>query len=106
MIFGGVGFPDAQRSALRSGMDVLVATPGRLLDLMGQGLVDLKKLEIFVLDEADRMLDMGFIHDVRKVIAQLPQHRQTLFFYRRRCRKMAQQQLAAPSCSSSRRPWR
>src|SRR3954471_1484625 len=79
VIFGGVGM-DAQKQALRSGMDILVATPGRLLDLAGQGLVDLKPLEVFVLDEADRMLDMGFIHDVKKVIARLPQVRQTLFF--------------------------
>jgi len=61
-------------------MDILVATPGRLLDLAGQGLVELKHLEVFVLDEADRMLDMGFIHDVRKVIRMLPRQRQTLFF--------------------------
>jgi ATP-dependent RNA helicase RhlE len=79
VIFGGVGM-DAQRQALRHGMDVLVATPGRLLDLAGQGLVELKHLEVFVLDEADRMLDMGFIHDVRKVIRMLPRQRQTLFF--------------------------
>jgi ATP-dependent RNA helicase RhlE len=79
VIFGGVGM-EAQKQALRSGMDILVATPGRLLDLAGQGLVDLKALEVFVLDEADRMLDMGFIHDVRKVIRLLPQPRQTLFF--------------------------
>jgi ATP-dependent RNA helicase RhlE len=79
VIFGGVGM-DAQKQALRSGMDILVATPGRLLDLAGQGLVELKALEVFVLDEADRMLDMGFIHDVRKVIRLLPRHRQTLFF--------------------------
>src|ERR1043165_4506724 len=79
VIFGGVGM-DAQKQALRSGMDILVATPGRLLDRMGQGLVDLKPLEVFVLDEADRMLDMGFIHDVRKVIRLLPRQRQTLFF--------------------------
>jgi ATP-dependent RNA helicase RhlE len=79
VIFGGVGM-DAQRQALRQGMDILVATPGRLLDLAGQGLVELKHLEVFVLDEADRMLDMGFIHDVRKVIRMLPRHRQTLFF--------------------------
>src|SRR5690349_6806005 len=79
VIFGGVGM-DAQRQALRSGMDILVATPGRLLDLAGQGLVELKALEVFVLDEADRMLDMGFIHDVRKVIRLLPRQRQTLFF--------------------------
>jgi ATP-dependent RNA helicase RhlE len=79
VIFGGVGM-DAQKQALRHGLDILVATPGRLLDLAGQGLVDLKQLEIFVLDEADRMLDMGFIHDVKRVIALLPRKRQTLFF--------------------------
>ncbi|MBX3158184.1 MAG: DEAD/DEAH box helicase [Deltaproteobacteria bacterium] len=79
VIFGGVGM-EPQKQALRSGMDILVATPGRLLDLAGQRLVDLKGLEVFVLDEADRMLDMGFIHDVRKVIALLPRPRQTLFF--------------------------
>ncbi len=79
VIFGGVGM-DAQKRALREGMDILVATPGRLLDLAGQKLVDLSPLEVFVLDEADRMLDMGFIHDVRRVIALLPRQRQTLFF--------------------------
>jgi ATP-dependent RNA helicase RhlE len=79
VIFGGVGM-EAQKQALRAGMDILVATPGRLLDLEGQGLVNLKSLEVFVLDEADRMLDMGFIHDVRKVIRVLPRQRQTLFF--------------------------
>jgi ATP-dependent RNA helicase RhlE len=79
VIFGGVGM-EAQKQALRTGIDILVATPGRLLDLAGQGLVDLKALEVFVLDEADRMLDMGFIHDVRRVIALLPRVRQTLFF--------------------------
>jgi ATP-dependent RNA helicase RhlE len=79
VIFGGVG-QDAQVKALRSGLDILVATPGRLLDLMQQGFVQLAKIEVFVLDEADRMLDMGFIHDVRKVIAKLPPKRQTLFF--------------------------
>jgi ATP-dependent RNA helicase RhlE len=79
VIFGGVGM-DAQKQALRAGMDILVATPGRLLDLSGQGLVQLSALEVFVLDEADRMLDMGFIHDVRKVIRVLPRQRQTLFF--------------------------
>src|SRR5262252_10348674 len=79
VIFGGVGM-EPQKQALRAGMDILVATPGRLLDLAGQGFLDLKALEVFVLDEADRMLDMGFIHDVRKVIKLLPQRRQTLFF--------------------------
>jgi len=79
VIFGGVG-DGPQKQALRDGMDILIATPGRLLDLAGQGLLDLKPLEVFVLDEADRMLDMGFIHDVRRVIAMLPRQRQTLFF--------------------------
>ncbi len=79
VIFGGVG-QRPQEDALRAGIDVLVATPGRLLDLMDQGFVDLSRLSVFVLDEADRMLDMGFIHDVRKVVAKLPKARQTLFF--------------------------
>src|SRR5580698_4290748 len=79
VIFGGVGM-ESQKQALRSGIDILVATPGRLLDLAGQGLVDLRGLEVFVLDEADRMLDMGFIHDVKRVINLLPSRRQTLFF--------------------------
>jgi ATP-dependent RNA helicase RhlE len=79
VIFGGVGM-DSQKRALRDGIDILVATPGRLLDLAGQGLVDLRHLEVFVLDEADRMLDMGFIHDVKRVIGLLPSRRQTLFF--------------------------
>ena len=79
VVFGGVG-QDPQVKALARGVDVLVATPGRLLDLMGQGLVRLDRLEVFVLDEADRMLDMGFIHDVRRVIRALPERRQSLFF--------------------------
>lgn len=79
VIFGGVG-QKPQTDALRAGIDILIATPGRLLDLMQQGFVDLKKIEFFVLDEADRMLDMGFIHDVKKVIAKLPTQRQTLLF--------------------------
>ncbi len=79
VIFGGVG-QKPQTDALQRGVDIVVATPGRLLDLMGQGYVDLRSLEIFVLDEADRMLDMGFIHDVKKVIAKPPAKRQTLFF--------------------------
>ncbi len=69
-----------QTDALRRGVDVLVATPGRLLDLMDQGFISLKDVEYFVLDEADRMLDMGFIHDIRKIIAKLPTKRQSLFF--------------------------
>jgi len=79
VIFGGVN-QRPQVAALSRGLDILVATPGRLLDLMGQGQVRLDRLSIFVLDEADRMLDMGFIHDVRKIIAKLPTARQTLFF--------------------------
>jgi ATP-dependent RNA helicase RhlE len=79
VIFGGVG-AQKQIDAMARGVDVLVATPGRLLDLMGQGYVKLEQLEIFVLDEADRMLDMGFIHDVRRVMARLPDQRQTLLF--------------------------
>jgi ATP-dependent RNA helicase RhlE len=81
VIFGGVG-QNAQERAVRGGLDILVATPGRLLDLMQQRIVHLNRIETFVLDEADRMLDMGFIHDVRRVIAQLPpsHNRQTLFF--------------------------
>lgn len=79
VIFGGVG-QQPQVDALKRGVDVLVATPGRLLDLMGQGYVSLKDLELFVLDEADRMLDMGFIHDVKRIIAVLPAKRQSLFF--------------------------
>jgi len=79
VIFGGVG-QKPQTDALQRGVDTVIATPGRLLDLMGQGHVHLNDLDIFVLDEADRMLDMGFIHDVKKVIAKLPKKRQTLFF--------------------------
>jgi len=79
VIFGGVS-QKAQTDALRSGIDVLIATPGRLLDLMQQGFIHLQHLEIFVLDEADRMLDMGFVHDVKKIIAKLPAKRQSLFF--------------------------
>ena len=79
VIFGGVG-QDAQQKSLRRGMDILVATPGRLLDLMGQKLVDFRHLEVLVLDEADRMLDMGFIHDVKRIISALPSVRQTLLF--------------------------
>ncbi len=79
VIFGGVT-QGSQVSALRSGVDILIATPGRLLDLMNQGYVKLDSLDIFVLDEADRMLDMGFIHDVKKIIKVLPHKRQSLFF--------------------------
>ena len=78
-IFGGVG-QEPQVSALRKGVDILVATPGRLCDLIEQKLCDLDNVSMFVLDEADRMLDMGFIHDVKKVISTLPKNRQTLLF--------------------------
>ncbi|MGE7994214.1 DEAD/DEAH box helicase [Pseudomonas sp. NPDC089554] len=78
-IFGGVGM-NPQIQAMAKGVDVLVACPGRLLDLAGQGSVDLSKVEILVLDEADRMLDMGFIHDVKKVLSRLPTKRQNLLF--------------------------
>ena len=79
VIFGGVK-QGPQEVVLRKGVDVLVATPGRLLDLINQGIITLKHIEYFVLDEADRMLDMGFIHDIKKIIALLPQKRQSLFF--------------------------
>lgn len=79
VIFGGVS-QVPQVAALQKGIDILVATPGRLNDLIGQGHIHLKQLEIFVLDEADRMLDMGFVHDVKKVISQLPARRQSLLF--------------------------
>ena len=79
VIFGGVS-QVAQVRAISSGVDVLVATPGRLLDLMNQGYVKLDRLEFLVLDEVDRMLDMGFIHDVKKIISKLPTHRQSVFF--------------------------
>jgi len=79
VVFGGVK-QRPQEVALLKGVDVLVATPGRLLDLINQGIITLKHIEYFVLDEADRMLDMGFIHDIKKIIALLPQKRQSLFF--------------------------
>jgi ATP-dependent RNA helicase RhlE len=78
-VFGGVNI-NSQIRKLQSGVDILVATPGRLLDLVGQRAVDLSKVEILVLDEADRMLDMGFIHDIRKILAILPGKRQNLLF--------------------------
>lgn len=79
VIFGGVN-QKSQTKVLRNGVDILIATPGRLLDLMNQGFISLSNIEIFVLDEADRMLDMGFIHDIKKLLAVLPKKRQTLFF--------------------------
>jgi len=79
VVFGGVK-QGTQKNALRNGIDILIATPGRLLDLIDQGYIKLNDIEYFVLDEADRMLDMGFIHDIRKIIAKLPTKRQSLFF--------------------------
>ena len=79
LIFGGVS-QVAQVASLKKGTDILIATPGRLLDLMNQGHIRLDKIEYFVLDEADRMLDMGFINDIRKIIAKLPAKKQSLFF--------------------------
>jgi ATP-dependent RNA helicase RhlE len=78
-IYGGVG-QSPQVRALNQGVDVLIATPGRLLDLMQQGYVDLSRVEVLILDEADRMLDMGFIHDLRRIVAKVPAKRQTLMF--------------------------
>lgn len=79
VIFGGVN-QNPQTNALKNGVDVLIATPGRLLDLIAQGFVNITKLEYFVLDEADRMLDMGFIHDVKKLLKVIPENRQSIFF--------------------------
>ena len=79
VVFGGVS-QSGQTEKLRHGVDILIATPGRLLDLMNQNYIDLSHIKMFVLDEADRMLDMGFIHDVKKIIAKLPAKRQSLFF--------------------------
>lgn len=79
VIFGGVK-QTSQVNTLKQGVDILVATPGRLLDLIGQGFISLKHIKYFVLDEADQMLDMGFIHDIKKIIERLPNQRQSLFF--------------------------
>ena len=79
VIFGGVGI-NPQKAQLRKGVDIVIATPGRLLDHISQKTIDLSRVEFLVLDEADRMLDMGFIHDIKKVIANIPKHRQTLLF--------------------------
>jgi ATP-dependent RNA helicase RhlE len=99
VIFGGVGI-QPQKDALRRGVDIVVATPGRLLDHVGQRTVDLSSIEILVLDEADRMLDMGFIHDIRKVLALLPKHRQNLLFsatYSDEIKRLADGLLHAPA---------
>ena len=79
MIFGGVGM-NPQISKLKSGVDILVATPGRLLDLQQQGMLDLSTVQMLVLDEADRMLDMGFLPDVKKILALVPKEKQSLLF--------------------------
>jgi len=98
VVFGGVGI-NPQIDKLRRGVDILVATPGRLLDLVNQGKCDLSRIEILVLDEADRMLDMGFIHDIRKVLALLPRQRQNLLFsatFSEEIKKLASGILKAP----------
>ncbi len=79
VVFGGVN-QRPQAATIQAGVDILIATPGRLLDLMNQNIISLKHIELFVLDEADRMLDMGFVHDIKRVIAKLPAKRQSLFF--------------------------
>jgi ATP-dependent RNA helicase RhlE len=79
VIYGGVS-QKHQENTLKHGVDILIATPGRLMDLMGQRLVDLRYIEYFVLDEADRMLDMGFVHDVKRIVNVIPKQRQTLLF--------------------------
>jgi ATP-dependent RNA helicase RhlE len=98
VIFGGVG-QHPQVKAIRQGVDILVATPGRLLDLINQRRLSIREIEIFVLDEADRMLDMGFIHDIRGVVSQIPRKRQTLMFSAtmpKEIREMAGQILSDP----------
>lgn len=98
VIFGGVKI-NPQITALKKGMDIVVATPGRLLDHISQKTIDLSKVDFLILDEADRMLDMGFIHDIRKVIAVLPKQRQTLLFsatYSKDIKKLADTLLSSP----------
>lgn len=98
VVFGGVSFNN-QVKILRNGVDILIATPGRLLDHVSQGSVDLSKVDILVLDEADRMLDMGFIHDIRKIIALMPAKRQNLLFsatFSEEIRQLAKGLLKAP----------
>jgi ATP-dependent RNA helicase RhlE len=97
-IFGGVGI-NPQKDRLRRGVDILVATPGRLLDHVGQGTLDLSRIEILVLDEADRMLDMGFIHDIKKILRLLPKQRQNLLFsatYSKEIKQLADSLLHRP----------
>jgi len=97
-VFGGVGM-QPQVKALQRGVDIIIATPGRLLDLAGQGAADLSSIEMLVLDEADRMLDMGFIHDIRRILALLPKRRQNLLFsatFAPEIRSLAASMLDAP----------
>ena len=104
-IYGGVGF-GGQVAALRRGAEIVVATPGRLLDHTRQGTIDLRSVEILVLDEADRMLDMGFIRDIRQVLALLPDRRQNLLFsatFSREIRSLAEGLLTRRHRSRSRR---
>ena len=99
VVFGGVS-QHHQVKALRHGVDALIATPGRLLDLMGQGYIDLSKVEVLVLDEADRMLDMGFLPDLKRIVATVPTRRQTLMFSAtmpNEIRRLAQQWLSDPA---------
>ena len=99
VIFGGVGI-NPQKALIKKGIDILVATPGRLLDLISQDSLDLSAVEYFVLDEADRMLDMGFIHDIKKIIKLLPSHKQTLLFsatFNPSIKKLAQGLLFKPA---------
>jgi len=99
VVFGGVGI-NPQKAKLKNGVDILVATPGRLLDLIGQGALDLSAVEFFVLDEADRMLDMGFIHDIKKVLKMLPSDKQSLLFsatFSTSIKKLADTLLNAPT---------
>ncbi len=98
-VFGGVNI-NPQINQLRSGIDILIATPGRLLDLIQQGFVDLSKVEMFVLDEADRMLDMGFIRDIRRIINLLPERRQNLLFsatFSKEIKVLADKLLSSPA---------
>lgn len=99
VIFGGVG-QNPQIRAIQSGLDVLVATPGRLLDFMGQGVISLEHIEILILDEADRMLDMGFLRDIKKILAALPKKRQNLLFsatFSNEIKALAHELLNAPA---------
>jgi len=98
VVFGGVGI-NPQKATLKKGVDILVATPGRLLDLAGQKSVDLSSVEFLVLDEADRMLDMGFIHDIKKILAIVPKKKQSLLFsatFSSTIKKLADELLHAP----------